>query len=113
MTELVRFDLADGGSVVVELDDSRGVSRVSLQSTLDKAKTTLESSLSEVRDLAAVALGKFREMSSRPDEVEIKFGVKLDAQAGAVIARTGMQGHFEVKLKWKQDEEPEEPAEEP
>ena len=41
---------------------------------------------------------QFRDLG--PDEVELKFGVKLDAQAGAVIARTGLQGQFEVKLKW-------------
>jgi hypothetical protein len=42
-------------------------------------------------------------MAQRPDEVEIKFGVKVDAQAGAVIAKTGLQGQFEIKLKWVRD----------
>jgi hypothetical protein len=51
--------------------------------------------------VANVAFGQLRSMSRQPDEIEIKFGVKLDAQAGAVIARTGIQGHLEVKLKWQ------------
>jgi hypothetical protein len=41
-------------------------------------------------------------MARQPDSVEMTFGVKLDAQAGAVIAKTGVQGHFEVKLTWSQ-----------
>lgn len=102
MTELVRFELANGGSVLVELDAPPGASRVARQNMLEKAKSTLENALHDVRDAANAALGQFQEMTRKPDEVEIKFGVKLDAQAGAIIARTGVEGHLEVKLKWKQ-----------
>ncbi len=42
-------------------------------------------------------------MTRRPDELEITFGVKLDAQMGAVIARTGVEGQLEVKLTWKSE----------
>lgn len=103
MTELVRFELAGGGSVVAEMDESRGVSRAGLQSVLETAKGTLEGALTEVRDAAAAALAQFQDMAPKPDEVEIKFGVRLDAQAGAIIARTGMRGHFEVKVKWARE----------
>ena len=53
-------------------------------------------------------------MTRAPDEVELKFGIKLDAEAGAIIARTGIQGQFEVKLKWCRAEsvEDEDPVEE-
>jgi hypothetical protein len=80
---------------------------------LRKATTTFEHALSEVRAAACAALAQFRDLG--PDEVELKFGVKLDAQAGAVIARTGLQGQFEVKLKWLRDgaSPAEEAAEEP
>lgn len=103
MTELVRFELAGGGFVVAELDDARGVSRAARQGVLATARSTLEGALTEVRDAASAALAQFQDMVQKPDEVEIKFGVKLDAQAGAIIARTGMQGHFEVTVKWKQE----------
>lgn len=42
-------------------------------------------------------------MTERPDEVEITFGVKVDAEVGAIIAKTGLQGQFEIKLKWVRD----------
>lgn len=105
MTELVRFELADGGSVVAELDESPGVSRAGRQGVLETARGTLEGALTEVRDAAAAALAQFQDMARKPDEVEIKFGVRLDARAGAVIARTGMQGHFEVKVRWNREPE--------
>ncbi|SED14708.1 hypothetical protein SAMN04489727_6620 [Amycolatopsis tolypomycina] len=99
MQEFVRFPLADGGTVVVEVEGEPGLERASVPSgVLRKASTTFEHALGEVRTAAAAALAQFRNLG--PDEVELKFGVKLDAQAGAVIARTGLQGQFEVKLKW-------------
>jgi hypothetical protein len=107
--EFVRFPLADGGSVVVEVEGEPGLEQASVPSgVLRKATTTFEHALSEVRAAASAALTQFRDLG--PDEVELKFGVKLDAQAGAVIARTGLQGQFEVKLKWLRDGAP--PAEE-
>ncbi|MEV7097780.1 CU044_2847 family protein [Amycolatopsis sp. NPDC051045] len=102
MQEFVRFPLADGGTVVVEVEAEPGLEHASVPSgVLRKATTTFEHALGEVRAAAAAALAQFRDLG--PDEVELKFGVKLDAQAGAVIARTGLQGQFEVKLKWLRD----------
>lgn len=81
------------------------------------ARRSFEQALGTVRDAASAALGQFQAMARKPDEVEIKFGVKLSAEAGAVIAKTGIDGQFEVKLKWKRDAAtetaPEEEAEEP
>jgi hypothetical protein len=103
--DFVRFPLAGGGSVVVEVEAEPGLERASAPSgVLRKATTTFEHALSEVRAAAGAALAQFRDLG--PDEVELKFGVKLDAQAGAVIARTGLQGQFEVKLKWVRGEAP-------
>lgn len=103
--ELVRFPLAVGGSVVVELDERPGVAPAGHRSgVLREARITFEKAVGEVRDAAAAALAQFTEMTRAPDEVELKFGVKLDAEAGAVIARTGIHGQFEVKLKWRRTE---------
>jgi hypothetical protein len=103
LPDFVRFPLADGGSVLVEVEVEPGLERASVPSgVLRKATTTFEHALGEVRAAAGAALAQFRGLG--PDEVELKFGVKLDAQAGAVIARTGLQGQFEVKLKWVREE---------
>jgi hypothetical protein len=32
--------------------------------------------------------------------VEIEFGVKLTAEAGALIAKSAVEGHLVVKLSW-------------
>ncbi len=103
MNDLARFPLEGGGSVVVEVDHVPGTAPVSRGSLIDDAKSSFEAALVNVREAAVSALGTFQSMSRKPDEVEIKFGVKLTAQAGAVIAKTGLDGNFEVKLKWVRD----------
>lgn len=101
MPDLTRFELDGGGSVTVEVDEEIGVTRVSRQGRVRDARQTFETALIEVRDAATAALAQFQTMTRQPDEVEITFGVQLDAEVGAVIARTSMQGNFEVKLKWQ------------
>jgi hypothetical protein len=104
--ELMEFPLEAGGTVVVEVDIPLGMSRVAHGDGLvTAAKTTFETALTAVRDAASSALDQLRSMSSRPDGIEIRFGVKLTAQAGAVIAKTGGEGTFEVKLVWKRPPE--------
>ncbi|WP_370945406.1 CU044_2847 family protein [Amycolatopsis sp. cg5] len=114
MTRLADFPLDDGGIVQIEIDEPLdGMDRAGRVGTVVReAGESFERALAGVRDAASAALGQFRSMAERPDEVEIKFGVKMDAQAGAVIAKTGLQGQFEVKLKWirteSEDPSPEE-----
>lgn len=103
MPELARFGLECGGSVIVDVDEEPGVTRVSRQGRIRDARATFETALAEVRDAATAALTQFRAMARQPDEVEIAFGVRLDTEVGAVIAKTSMQGNFEVKLKWQRE----------
>jgi hypothetical protein len=103
VTEQVRFKLASGGSVVAEMDEVPGVSRAGRQDALITAQRTLEGALTEVRDAAAATIAQFQDMARKPDEVEIEFGVKLNAEAGAIIARTGMEGHFQVTVRWSRE----------
>jgi hypothetical protein len=35
-----------------------------------------------------------------PDHASIEFGLRLDASAGAVIAKAGIEAHFIVTLNW-------------
>ncbi len=38
---------------------------------------------------------------AKPNEAEVEFGIKLDAEAGAFVAKVGGGAHFIVTLKWK------------
>ncbi|HWG99749.1 MAG TPA: CU044_2847 family protein [Pilimelia sp.] len=104
MTELVEFDLDGGGTVLVAVDGEAGVARASrLDRIARQTRQSFDGAIATVRDAASAALSQFQSMPRCPDEVEIAFGVQLTADAGAVIARTGVQGQLQVVVRWHRD----------
>ncbi|MFD1934371.1 MULTISPECIES: CU044_2847 family protein [Nonomuraea] len=97
----MRMPLEGGGALYVEVPDrSQGTRRVSRTGEVIEASVeSLEAALRPIRDAAAATLAAFRESS--PDEVELEFSVKLNAEAGAMIAKTCVEGHIQVRLSWK------------
>ncbi|XVV07363.1 CU044_2847 family protein [Actinosynnema sp. CA-248983] len=110
MPELIGFRLPDDEMVLVEVTaDGPEISPVSRGGNVIRSATaSLEEAMRQVRTAASTALASFREMETRPDEVQVEFGVKLNAEAGAVIARTGVEGHLKVKLTWGRAARPDE-----
>jgi hypothetical protein len=101
--ELIQYALNTGGHVTVEVANPVGVERVGRRErVLHDMAASFDEALVDVRDAAAAALAQFQAMATRPDEVEISFGIKLDAKVGAVIAETGVEGNFQVTVKWAQ-----------
>lgn len=101
MDGLVEFKTFDGTPVVVETaEDESGSRLVARDDGTVQAARTFEGSLEGVRAAAESALRVFRDGSLRPDSVEIEFGVKLTAEAGALIAKSAVEGHLVVKLSW-------------
>lgn len=108
MDGLMEFKTEDGALVVVEgLDDESGARLVSRGDGPERAARTFEGALDGVRAAAESALRVFRDGSLRPDAVEIEFGVKLSAEAGAVIAKGSAETHLVVKLSWSPGQPPE------
>ena len=102
MTELLRFRTEDGGSLLVEVDEHEpGFRPASRAAAIADAKQKFEDALVDVRAAAERALAVFTEGTLRPDQVDVEFGVRLNAEAGAVIAKTSVEGHMTVKLSWK------------
>ncbi|MFF7140711.1 CU044_2847 family protein [Streptomyces sp. SID2888] len=102
--ELVRFELGEGSAgVYVELaEDDSGVERVRRRSgARSDAVDGFENGLDQIRDVAARTLRRITSMPAAPSTVELEFGVKFSVEAGAVIARTGVEGHLKVKVVWE------------
>ncbi|MFE0251205.1 CU044_2847 family protein [Streptomyces sp. NPDC059010] len=104
----MEFETDGGARVVVEgVDDEHGARLVSRGGDGPaRAARTFESALDGVRAAAESALRVFRDGSLKPDTVELEFGVKLTAEAGAVIAKGTTEGHLVVKLSWAPDRSP-------
>jgi len=101
MSEAVRYRLDDGSAVLFEVaDDAYGVERVGRRvDGVFEAPSHLEEALGSIRGAALASVESLR--SLRPQKLELEFGVKLTAEAGALIAKTAGEGHFVVTVTWE------------
>lgn len=109
MSELVRFETASGSVVVEVAEGEPGFELVARDGIVADARQKLENALRDVQDAAESTLRVFREGRLRPDGIEVEFGVRLNAEAGAIIAKTAIEGHFTVKLCWQRGAEEQRP----
>jgi len=102
MAQLIEFELSDGATIVVEVaEDEPGIERAArIDDVVAKAGASLENTLDQVLAVANVALVKLRKLTEQPEQIEVEFGIRLNAEAGAVIARTQAEGHLQVKMIW-------------
>ncbi|WP_031071718.1 CU044_2847 family protein [Streptomyces sp. NRRL WC-3742] len=103
MDSLVEFRTESGANVVVEVDDEGpGLELVARGDggAVTRVGRTFEQALEGIHSAAESTLRVFRDGRLKPDSVEIEFGVKLTTEAGAVIARSSLEGHLVVKLSW-------------
>jgi hypothetical protein len=99
MTAILAFDTADGDSIKVEVDDSRGgPHRVSRDGQVIEAGRRLEDVLQQVGPTVRTVLASLTGLAA--DEREIEFGIKLTAEAGVLVAKTALEGNFVLRLKW-------------
>ena len=107
MRRTLQFPLSGGGEITVEVDDEvAGVGRAGrVSETVERAAMTFDEAMASVRRAAEATAAQFRQLANRPDTVELGFGVKLTAVAGAVIARTEGEAQLTVHLTWRNGED--------
>jgi hypothetical protein len=93
----VRFD--------VDEDDIEGAENVSRKdgTVVAKLDESLDAALESARPAAEAVIDAFRALS--PDRTDIEFGLRLDAEAGAVFAKAGVGAHFTITLHWNRASE--------
>ncbi|MEI6444980.1 MAG: CU044_2847 family protein [Nostocales cyanobacterium ELA583] len=105
MKRIVEFPLESGDFILVEVDEPELTDdRIGLRDEIiQKAQKTFESALEQVKPIANVIMTKVNSLNQPADEVEVKFGIKMSAELGAVIASGNGEVNYEVTLKWKRE----------
>jgi hypothetical protein len=102
VSDLVSFALPDNRTVIVETEEPfpDGLTPVGRGADgVVQAAVGFTDHLSAVRDAVAQALTELRDSLS-PDDITVSFGVKFTAEAGAVIAKTAVEGNLAVEMTW-------------
>ena len=109
MAELTEFKLDEGTSVYVETTELAGPGGVGTEEigraedVAREAASTLEEALEALRPTIGAIASKVRDIAGAADELQVKFGVKLAAAAGVIIAKAGAEANFEFTAKWARD----------
>jgi len=103
MKRLVSFPLDDGETILVEVNEleNGGMELATPTTVIEKAQYTFGQALDKIKPIAETIIDKLRDLRHRPDEVQVTFGVKLTAEAGALIAAASAEGNYEIVLTWK------------
>ncbi|MFB8790864.1 MAG: CU044_2847 family protein [Potamolinea sp.] len=103
MKRIVEFPLESGDSVLIEVDEPGPTdARIGLGNKVVKtAQQSFESALEKVKPLASAILSKVRSLNEPADEVEVKFGIKMSAELGAIVTSGSAEVNYEITLKWK------------
>jgi transcription antitermination factor NusA-like protein len=101
---LVEFDAGNGQTVLVEVEhvdseDIEPVSRIPGQLAA-KARQSLSEAIDGIGPMVRTMKSRLDTMTDPGDAVEVKFGVKLSGEIGAVIGKVGSEVNYEVTLKW-------------
>jgi hypothetical protein len=102
------FVVDEGAPILVEFAPKPGLREVSLSPAdlAEKSAKALDSAMNTIHQMArrVAATAKSLSIAERPSQIEVEFGLKLDAAAGAVVAQASTEASFNVKLTWEREE---------
>lgn len=108
MRGIVEFQLDQGGSVLIEVNQSpagpvmRGLGKDQL-AVAQQAGKTFDEAIAAVTPAARSLTARLRGIDDPPAEIGIEFGVQMSAQAGAFIAAVAAEANFKVSMTWRRD----------
>ena len=108
---LVKFELEDKSWVYMEVDEKLSASQAQDDEDLEglvglgdkiiqTASQPLNQSFSAIKSIGNSIIDRVKEFNEPADEVEVKFGVKMSADLGAIIAKGSGEVNYEITLKW-------------
>jgi hypothetical protein len=106
---VVRYQLDESTFVQFEIDPPAGFQPAGATAVIARVQDAVAPAI----ETARVVLDKVKETA--PDEIEVKFGIKVSGKADWFIAKASTEANFEIKLTWRpsgaEEEEQEEPDE--
>ncbi|WP_271254643.1 CU044_2847 family protein [Pseudanabaena sp. Chao 1811] len=101
--EIILVDFKGVGGSVGQV---RSISPEEISKQLvEQSQRSVNAAMGTIRLMANRTIAMLDTMANKPSQVEVEFGIKLDAKAGALLASAGAEGSLKVKLVWNRDKE--------
>lgn len=103
MKRVISMPLEAGGTIELEIEDN-ATSPVMRggppQSVIEKSVGSFEAAVARVRPAVLAVAQQFACSAQGRTSVKVKFGLKFNAEAGAIIASIGSEANFEIEVRW-------------
>lgn len=67
-----------------------------------KSKEAMDRAMGTVRKMADRINSTMQTIQNKPDHIEMEFGIKLDAEFGAIVAKVTAEASMKIKMSWDQ-----------
>ena len=107
-----KFTIDEDAPILIEVTPQPGMREVSLrklgseqlQEMAEKSTQAVNGAMNAIHNMAQRVIATMDTLSNKPSQVEVEFGIKLDLESGALIAKAGGEANLKVKMTWKRDE---------
>jgi hypothetical protein len=81
----------------------RGVASFSPESMVEKSSEAIDRAMGTIRAMAAKINTTMQgiKITERPNKVSVEFGIKMTADADALVAKVGTEAAIKVTLSWE------------
>ena len=97
-SQVVTYRVDDETTVQLEIDPAEGFRPAGPGEIAGRVRQAIGPAV----EAAKAVLDKVKE--TRPDEIEVKFGIKASGEASWLVAKAATEGNFEVTLSWSRRE---------
>ena len=91
--------------ILVEFAPMPGVRSVSFDAmdVIEKSKEAMEDAMKSIQGMARKTIKAIKEIPvvERPNTISVSFGLKLNAEGGAVVAKAGVEAAINVTMTWQ------------
>ena len=110
MTHYIETYTKDGSSIRIEVEDTSkpapGFTRQSSPTDVssEAVEDAYDQTLKTIRGCANGVIDALQNLETLPSTASFDFAIKIDAEAGAMVAKSRDEGQFKISLNWKQAE---------
>lgn len=110
MVEYIETQTKEGATLKIEVESASKVAAGFTRSTSpanvshEGVKDAYDQTLQTVRLCANGMIATLQGLDTLPSAASVDFAIKIDAEAGAMIAKSLGDAHFKVSVSWKQVE---------
>lgn len=110
MIHYIEIQTKEGATLRIEVESTSktGVGFTRQPSPTDVSsegvKDVYDQTLTAIQSWANGVLDSVQNIATQPSAATVDFAIKIDGEAGAMIAKSRDEGQFKVSLSWKQPE---------